>query len=354
MEDDGDAASDQWVQEASPRILALLDEHSAVYQQELIARLTPEAGPFWDSRQGIEPTVVSEAVNFLVARGSIRRVYNTTRGGKSVPMLVPGNSRGRATRIDRTVARKSLLVARYDGWAHGSSRFPRGRLGPAGETAAIASVRASHCMVEGPDTEERTGFGGHKFAGPVDWIGTTHSLSAGRVAVVLVEVKNIRSWLYPHSQEVYQLLSKAAGLQVHDLGLDVVPVMVCRRANRRMYAMAQHLGFFVVEAEQQPTGLTEGEENALAEVRQELGYQDLRLGKEAIAKVSKGIVSVHQSWPGFADRWRNLAQDQQAVEAIGALAVRRVSGVTRTSLKHVLGARVSLVNGTPSFEWWDR
>jgi len=197
-------------------------------------------------------------------------------------------------------------------------------------------------------------FWGYKFTGPVDWIGTTHSLTAGRVAVVLVEVKNIRSWLYPHSQEVYQLLSKAAGLQAHDPSLDVVPVMVCRRANRRIYAMAQHLGFFVIQAEQQPTGLTEGEGNALMEVRQELGYQDLRLGKDVVANVSKGFVSVHQSWPGFADRWRNLAQDQDAVAAIDALAVRRVPGPTRTSLKHVLGTRVRLVNGTPAFEWWNR
>lgn len=354
MDGDADSASTEWVQEAAPRVLALLDEHSAVYQQELIARLNPEAGPYWDSGHAIEPTVVSETVNALVGAGLIRRVHNRTRGGRSVPMLIPANTRGRATRIDRAVARKSLLVARYDSWAQASSRFPRGRLGPAGETAALASIRESHCMVEGPDTQERTGLGGYRFSGPVDWMGTTLSLSQGRVAVVVVEVKNVRSWIYPHSQEVYQLLSKAAGLQRHSPHLDIVPVLVCRRANRRMFAMAHHLGFFVVEAEQQPTGLSEDEEGYLTEVRQELGYQDLRRGKEPIPKVTRGFAAVHENWPRFADRWRTLTGEPEAVAAIHALAERGLPGPTRTSLKHELGRRALHVQGTPKFEWWDR
>jgi hypothetical protein len=65
--------------------------------------------------------------------------------------------------------------------------------------------------------------------------------------LVLVEAKNLRQWIYPRTQELHQLLSKAAAVQVAHPDIPVMPVLVCRRAHYLTNVMAKSLGFYVIQ-----------------------------------------------------------------------------------------------------------
>jgi hypothetical protein len=58
---------------------------------------------------------------------------------------------------------------------------------------------------------------------------------------VLVEAKNLRQWIYPRTQEMYQLLRKAVSLQVRHPEARFVPVLVPRRINRIIGTMARQM-----------------------------------------------------------------------------------------------------------------
>lgn len=93
---------------------------------------------------------------------------------------------------------------------------------------------------------------------------------------MLVEVKNIRGWIYPGAAELHQLLDKAARLQVAHPERHILPVLVCRKAHYLTTVMARQLGFYVISMQRQyvPPRLTETEEDAryLSEIQKELGY----------------------------------------------------------------------------------
>jgi hypothetical protein len=67
--------------------------------------------------------------------------------------------------------------------------------------------------------------------------------------LVTIEVKNIRSWVYPSKSELYQLLHKAGELQATHPNVKIVPVFVCRRAHYLTFTMADQLGFYVIQTE---------------------------------------------------------------------------------------------------------
>jgi len=63
------------------------------------------------------------------------------------------------------------------------------------------------------------------------------------VATLLIEVKNIRSWVYPWDEELWQLLSYASNLAEH---IPVVPIVVCAHAALPTFQMAKDVGFFLI------------------------------------------------------------------------------------------------------------
>ena len=93
---------------------------------------------------------------------------------------------------------------------------------------------------------------------------------------VVVEVKNMRQWIYPRARELYQLLYKAARLQARSGDVDVVPVLIARHRHYLTYQHARALGFVAFETAKQfihpgaPIASAK-----LQEVRAELGFVDL-------------------------------------------------------------------------------
>jgi hypothetical protein len=82
--------------------------------------------------------------------------------------------------------------------------------------------------------------------GPLDDTAYLTALDDQQVphtVTLLIEVKNIRHWIYPSSSELYQLLDKAAQLQCARPTQLFLPVLICRRVHYLTFLMAQALGF---------------------------------------------------------------------------------------------------------------
>jgi len=268
----------EYVERAKKRILEVLDTEKAVVVLELEARLS-EAG-YADSGLNINPHHVTSALRDLTRAGDVLRASGPTRGGAEIDTIQPANQRGRTTAIAQAAARKRLLYARYRGWAQSSVRNPSGLVGPAGEEAVRAALRASGALQPAhPEFGPVSSLLGITLTGPVDSAGFLVPFSQylpGQPVTVLVEVKNLRGWIYPNSAELYQLLSKATALQQAHPDQPIMPVLVCRKAHETTYWMAHQLGFVVIAMDTQFVGTVD--EDALNQVRTELHFQDLRHG----------------------------------------------------------------------------
>ena len=78
--------------------------------------------------------------------------------------------------------------------------------------------------------------------GPLDVLA--HILAVPEIrsdAALVIEVKNIHSWIYPWTSELWELLTKAAELAYQT---PVVPLLVCVRAGFPTNQMAKDVGFF--------------------------------------------------------------------------------------------------------------
>jgi hypothetical protein len=157
-------------------------------------------------------------------------------------------------------------------------------LGPSGERVVRASLQAA-----APQAGLRpvaAGFGavsklvGVDVPGALDSGAYMPSLDEkgmpGPTITLPIEVKNRRSWIYPNTDQLYQLLYKAAVVQSEVPDVPIVPVLVCRKHHITTQWMAAQLGFFVVGAGAQFIDWPEDEDRRLlGEVQTELGYDDL-------------------------------------------------------------------------------
>lgn len=313
------ASKEEYVARATATIMRLLDEQHALAGLEVSARISE--GSFAGSKDNIDPHHVTTALSDLVRAGRIIRDYSTTRGGGSIATIKPAEQRRRTTKIEQAAARKRLLAARYNSWAVPNSRYPRGLLGPAGETAARAALeRAGQMQPATPGFAETSELLGIRLDGPVDCAGYLVPLSSsGRpqpVVTVLVEVKNIRSWIYPSTIELYQVLDKASVLQRAQPDEQVLPILICRKAHKTAFWMATQLGFMIIDAGIQYVG-TSVAEPELLEVRNELYLNDLHLGLGPARRVQDRFTSVvPENAARLAGRWKATCEEPRRVELL--------------------------------------
>ena len=271
--------TDEYAARAAAAVMRVLEEHHAVVHPELEARIA-EAN-FAQSRGNIDPHHITNALRDLRDSRQIEWAEGTTRGGHTIETIQLTNTRLRATKTTATAARKRLLYARYTGWAQGTKRHPQGLIGPAGEAAVRSAILASGAMQPAvPDAGEVSRLFGVRLPGPVDSAGYLVGVDPSGVpqppVTVLVEVKNIRSWVYPGASELYQLLHKALLLHQAQPQAPLVPVFVCRRAHPTTFWMAKQLGFVVIDMNRQYAG--DVGEQELLDVRNELHFNDLYAG----------------------------------------------------------------------------
>jgi hypothetical protein len=335
--DTGQVEEAEYTERAKARIHEILGEQHAVVALELEARIS-EAG-YADSGMNIDPHHITNALKALVRQGSVIRADPlTTRGGQAIETIQPADIRRRKTAVSQAAARKRLLYARYLGWATGTKRHPHGLIGPAGEQAVRSGILLSGGLQPvRPNAGEVTRLLNVDLPGPVDSAGYAVPLVngvPGRPITVLVEVKNIRGWIYPSSEEIYQLLFKAVLLQERHPDQPILPVLVCRKAQTTSYWMAQQLGFMIIDMGVQFAGDVD-DEAAMDEVRNELYFHDLRYGSGPSLRVRdrfQKTLPIHGA--KIADAWRNTVHNPYIALSIRQL--RYAKGRDRNELMAAL------------------
>lgn len=310
-------SQDEWADAAREGVRRVLAEQYAVTTAELEARL----GEAYHARHvgntphesNIDPHHVTTATRELLASGEIRADTQPTRGGRAVTVFVPGNQYKISTKVTRAARRKRMLQTGYISWSEGSTKEPHGTIGPAGERAVRTGLLgANGVQALSPNFDEVRSVLGVSLNGPLDTGGYATVLHEDRLVpvVVMIEVKNLRGWIYPSSPEVYQVLTKALDVlqktTVHSPL--VVPVLICRKAHRTTYFMAKQLGFLVVELGLQYVGTPQV--GSIDAVRNELGYADIREGDGPSLRVRDRFSTgqrVHQMLPGMAETWAETA-----------------------------------------------
>lgn len=328
------ATVSEYVQRAEARIVEVLEEHHAVVVPELQSRVS-EAG-HRDSAFNIDPHHVTSALRNLYDTDRIISQSSRTRGGRSVMTIrLHGVSR-RETQIERTTARKRILMARYQGWSQGTKRHPHGLIGPAVERAVRSGILLSGALQPAvPGAEEVKSLLGTRLKGPSDSAGYLVPLTdglPGAPITILFEVKNLRSWIYPSSHELYQLLDKAAALQRARPAQAVVGVLVCRRTHKTTYWMARQLGFIVIEMDIQFAGPVNGDD--LDEIRNELHFTDIREGDGPSLRVRDRFASsrIPTLAPTIATTWRATALNDRYASLF---AMAREAGQSTKRLRAV-------------------
>jgi hypothetical protein len=207
-------------------------------------------------------------------------------------------------------------------------------IGPAAEWAVHRSVLAAApygFMLANPDGPGVSEFLGVPVpVGPLDCAAIRTNLTDGMPtgsSALPIEVKNMRDWVYPTSPELYQLLDKAAQIQALRPGIDIVPVLICRRAHIITMRMAKELGFFIILTKRQYVSPTV-QESSVVELRAELGLHDLVRHADADEKIVRALVrtlpKVHDR---TAEKWKAtsemFADDFGALRVEGDVAIRR-------------------------------
>lgn len=262
---------------ARQSLLDLLDTEHAVVWSEVEAKLTREAR---SNELAVYPHVLTHARRDLIAERLVDSTKAATRGGGTIETFHLANTTGRTTKIKHAAGRKRLLLARYYGWASGSTTYPHGFIGPAGEsTIRQAIIDSGALSVTTPGAGEVTNALGLNLTptGSLDSGGFMPALNDKGIPLgtvyVPVEIKNIRDWVYPQTAELYQLLDKSAQLQRSAPDASILPVLATRRINHTLRFLAQRLGFKVLETRQQYIRAVSDDE--LADIRTELGFMDL-------------------------------------------------------------------------------
>lgn len=270
-------------------LLEVLEAQGATVWPEVEARIADTRWP--TVPYSIDPHHLTTARQELLASEAIRETTTLTRGGpgragrlvtvQHLPLVW-----GRRRAVWLAAQRKRLLYGRFQGWAQPTVRHTRGLVGPAGEAVVHASLRAAalegrYSLVRPAGGEVSHLLGGEIPGGPVDDAAVLLAVEQGIPSVpihLLIEVKNVRHWIYPSSHELYQLLRKAAAVQGANPGALVLPVLVCRRRHFTTFAMGMDLGFYIIEAKQQFVLPRAGiHAMAFKSVREGLAYMDLAL-----------------------------------------------------------------------------
>lgn len=317
---------------AQAMILRLLEQELAlVVPAEVVAKLGDDPHlPLPRPVKRIDQHHLGWAINELVRTGQVQQLFHKTKGARTVRIIVPAQQHLRTRAIHDTVQRKSALHARYLGWASGTPHHP-GVLGAAAEAVVHRALHAANgYLLLNPSTGQTTMLRGAAVPGGALDNAALLTLIDPRTNTptatydVVIEVKNVRSWLYPGDNELHQLLWKAAGLQLALPHVTVLPVLVCRQAAHVTVTLTRTLGVYVVRtvAQLAPGNL---EPAKLAEIVDELGYRIDSNDEPAPALINHFTTLIPAAAAELAGRWKTY----------GATFLAYYEQLRRDDLSHV-------------------
>jgi hypothetical protein len=276
--------SDQWDDLASRALPAYVDAEGAAIWPEIEAQLrelswiTAHLDPHFPERNGIDPHVLRRVLRRLELEGALVR-DTVELNGRAVTAFLSGSGlqQRRATEIRSVASTKRRLYRSFLGWA-GNAQLC-GTVAEELVFAALDSLRGTHLwlpagLVPGQAREVL----GQPLAigGPLDAVGhlavNPHDPSAGFVPFG-VEVKNIRSVVYPWHQEAWDALAKLAAFPT------VVPILLSRRLHVTTFRFFKDVGALGFQTYRQwfvnrGTARAEIDRATFAEVRSRLSFHD--------------------------------------------------------------------------------
>lgn len=282
------ATAEEWRATAAEAIVLLLESEGAATQPEMEAKLSDRRLDGVSSK--IDPHHLTVARQRLLAAGQIEQHKDRTRGGQVVTAYTLADPTKRAR---RAAGRKRLLTARHRGWSAPTTEWGPKPLPDALERVIYKSLleasRHGYRLVS-PDGhgDIRSLLGQTVPGGGVDNAAFYTPVAGGvpgEVALIVIEAKNIRQWVYAQTQELYQLLDKCAQLQIAHPDMRVLPVLVCRKMHFRTGQMAKQMGFHVISTWRQyvrpAVGATPEDRAKFDEVDTELAF-NLALHEESV------------------------------------------------------------------------
>ena len=261
---------------AKRRIRNILKTHTVANARTLENKIS-DAGPF---DQRIDPHVLTEVRQELEHLGEVRR---KTDGAVVWYHLASADEKELSARLSEQKAIHVALV---------KQSFTM-RLGQTLEIAVFRALcKGTPCKFYGgfPDLAEHddgTLYSKEEPPGIVDGVSIPGKKRLDFFLVcndigVGVEAKNVREWLYPHSDEVRDLLLKCCAI-------NAVPVLIARRLPFVTFSLMHKCGVIVHQMYNQLFPATDAALAANARHKNLLGYHDIRLGNEPDARLQKFI-----------------------------------------------------------------
>jgi hypothetical protein len=292
-------------------VLDLVNSEAAAVWDEIEAKVAEQQWPSAPCR--INPHHLTTARKRLGPDGDglVIEDHSPSKGGHLVTTLQPADQEGRLNQITVAARHKRALQTRYVSWTQGN-QGERARIGVAGEhlfhASLLASAPSGLMPIRPMGGEVRTLFDDEIRGGPLDsaaWLTVPGESGRPQNYLLMIEVKNLRSWIYPSAEELYQVLDKAARLSAEDPDLPIIPLLVCRRSHLQAGKMAKQLGFVILDTEVQPIIWPEEEDpRLLDEVREGLAYDLLSIppNREDAPALDRVVGGLSRALPLIAER----------------------------------------------------
>lgn len=308
--------AEQWRSRATDAVIALLTAEGAATQRGMEAKLSDQRYPGIESP--VFPHHLTTARRRLLDAGVIERVDEVTRGGGTVATFVLADP---TKSVQRIAGRKRLLDARYRSWTKANTEWgPAAPIPSALERVIHRSLSEAaphgYRLLRPDGGEVRQIIPGQDVSGgPLDnaayYLGYGPDGMPASAVLLPIEAKNIREWVYPRTQELYQLLDKSTRLHQAYPQLPTVPVFVCRRVHLDTGRMAQQLGFHVIETWRQyalpALGRNDEDRRKFDDLNSELGY-NLELNDSSVEPmVNQFTTVIPRRVQDAAERWSTFA-----------------------------------------------
>jgi hypothetical protein len=346
----------EWRQLATEAVTEFIDAERAFVMPELEAKLADQG---WGDYPAINPHHLTTARKTLESRGVISALHEQTRGGARITAYA---ATSRSKESARRAARKRLLNARFHGWTRASSDWNPAPIPAALERVVHASLTNAaphgYRLLEPSGRHEvRTVFNQRVPGGPLDNAAFYTGISAdgvpGRATLVPIEAKNIRAWVYPRTQELYQLLDKSCSLHDRRPDVAIAPVFVCRRIHPTTAWMARQMGFHVIETRTQYVRPVVLEKDDVArrkydEVVEELGFKLTPHEGSVPPMVQQFSTILPERIDDAAERWGLVSDHPRVPDLLALLRDDEIPLADRYACLVELGQSVEEATGEPT------
>lgn len=351
--------AEEWRSLAATGIVELLSAEGAATQPGMEAKLSDTK--YSGISSPIHPHHLTTARNRLLAAGLIERLNERTRGGHTVVTFVIADP---SKTVLRTAGRKRLLHRRYLSWSRPTTEWGAPPIPTALERvihhSLVEAAPHGYRLLRPEGGGEISQVAGQPVPGgnldnAVFHAGIGADGLPTSIKLMPIEAKNVRQWIYPRTQELYQLLDKSARLSVLHPDLPIMPIFVCRRVQFLTGKMAQQLGFHVIQTWRQyvrpAVAHTDDDGRKFEELNTELAY-GLELHEGSVEPMVKHFTRViPKRCDEAATRWGQLVAHSDVPDLIHRMRDDAISNTDRHETLGELAAAARDVFGE-DIEWF--